>query len=247
MKNIWDKKAKSFPRYDKDSKEDEPIFDFFNSKGVKLDNKVILDLGCGNGRYTLHLAKSAKLVYALDISNEMIENVKSDANLYNIYNVEYFCADWDSFDINRFSVPIDLVFASLTPALNSFERFKKAIKLAKEGVMYIGWGNRRESKFLEEIFKAHNAQLALPIGAKDVEEYLKQLNIEVPEINFVTKNINRKKNFKDAMNDAIFQLEIHKISPNHKIIKEIIEQNWLCNNMVEYTSIMEIGMMYIKL
>lgn len=246
MKNLWDKRAKNFPRYDKNLKEDKIIFDFFNAKEVNLKDKVILDLGCGNGRYALHLAKQARLVYAFDISSEMIENVRNDAKVHNICNVECICGDWESFDVDRFTKPIDLVFASLTPALNTFERFKKAISIAKEGMMYIGWGNKRESAFLEEIFKAHNAKLEIPVGAKDVEGYLKELNIELPEVKFITKNINKKKNFQDAISDAVFQLEMHNVEPNNSLIKDIITNKWLHNDMVEYVNIMEIGMMYIK-
>ncbi len=246
MKNLWDKRAKNFPRYDKNLKEDKIIFDFFNAKEVNLKDKVILDLGCGNGRYALHLAKQARLVYAFDISSEMIENVKNDAKVHNICNVECICGDWESFDVDRFTKPIDLVFASLTPALNTFERFKKAISIAKEGMIYIGWGNKRESAFLEEIFKAHNAKLELPVGAKDVMQYLKMLDMKVPDIHFITKVIHRKKSLKDAMGDAIFQLEMHNVEPNNSLIKDIITNKWLHNDMVEYVNIMEIGMMYIK-
>ena len=246
MKELWDKKSKNFPKYNKDSKEDQPIFDFFSAQGVELNDKVVLDLGCGNGRYALHIAQHARLVYALDISSEMIENVRNDAKSHKIDNIECFCGDWSDFDISRFLQPIDIVFASLTPALNSFEKFKKAINIAKEGMMYIGWGNKRESAFLEEIFKAHNAKLEIPVGAKDVEGYLKELNIELPEVKFITKNINKKKNFQDAISDAVFQLEMHNVEPNNSLIKDIITNKWLHNDMVEYVNLMEIGMMYIK-
>lgn len=247
MKELWDKKSKNFPKYNKDSKEDQPIFDFFSAQGVELNDKVVLDLGCGNGRYALHIAQHARLVYALDISSQMIENVKNDAKVHNICNVECICGDWESFDVDRFTKSIDLVFASLTPALNTFERFKKAISIAKEGMIYIGWGNRRESEFLEDIFKAHNAKLELPVGAKDVMQYLKMLDMKVPDIHFITKVIHRKKSLKDAMGDAIFQLEMHKITPNNTLIESIINDRWLRGDVVEYENLMEIGMMYIKI
>ena len=81
MKELWDKKSKNFPKYNKDSKEDQPIFDFFSAQGVELNDKVVLDLGCGNGRYALHIAQHARLVYALDISSEMIENPQVNFNI----------------------------------------------------------------------------------------------------------------------------------------------------------------------
>lgn len=245
MKVIWDKKAKNFPRYNKDNEEDRPIFEYFNNSGIKIKDKNLLDLGCGNGRYAIHFAQEARIVYALDISSNMLLNVSEDAKSHNIHNIKTFCSDWEDFNVSNFEDSIDIVFASLTPALNNFSKFKKAYNLAREAIFYIGWGRKRESEFLDEIFKAHNAKVELPVGANDIAFYLSKLGKKAPEIYFITKDIHHKKSLQDSMNDVIWQLEVHQITPNYDLVREIAS-SWAKNDIVCYSSIMEIGLMVIK-
>lgn len=245
MKEIWDKKAKTFPRYNQHNQEDKPIFEYFDSLGIQTKDKNILDLGCGNGRYALHFAKVAKNLYAFDISENMLSNVREDAKRYGISNIKTFCGDWGEFDTKHFTHPIDIIFASLTPALNSFDKFKKAYDLARECIMYIGWGRKRENKFLDEVFSAHNASVELPVGAPNVSSYLEQLGKEIPKTYFITKNIHHKKSLDDAIDAAIWQMEAHKVVPKYDIVKKIAK-SWEKDGKVRYTSIMEIGLMAIK-
>lgn len=223
MKEVWDKKAKHFPRYTKDSQEDKPIFDFFKDE-VDLCGKNVLDLGCGNGRYALALAQSAKNVLCFDISPNMLKNVEMDAKSHNITNIRTFCGDWENFDLDEFGEfkdNIDIIFASLTPALNSFEKFQKAYNLTKEAIMYIGWGRKRENEFLSEVFKAHNSKVLLPVGVMNVREYLQTLGKETPPVHFITKSIIHRKTLKDTINDVAWQLEVHNEVPNYELIKDI--------------------------
>ncbi len=247
MKEIWDKKAATFPRYGQFGDEDKPIFDYFDNVGIQLNDKYIIDLGCGNGRYALALAQKARFLYALDISQNMLDNLTKDAQTHNIFNVKTICADWEECDVNTFTNPIDIIFASLTPALNSFEKFKKAYDLAREWIMYIGWGRRRENEFLSEVFNAHNTSVILPKGAPDVVEYLAEMNKEIPPIHYITKTITHKKTLQDAINDAALQLEMHDTAPNLQIIESIATQ-WKekHSDIVIYTSIMELGLMAIR-
>ncbi|RAX52988.1 hypothetical protein CCY99_06360 [Helicobacter sp. 16-1353] len=224
MKEVWDKKAKTFPRYIANSDEDKPIFEYFKNAGIDFSGKNVLDLGCGNGRYALALAQNAKNVLCFDISPNMLENVKADAKKHGFSNIHTFCGDWGEFDIAEFGEfrdKIDIVFASLTPALNSFEKFEKAYNLAKEAIMYIGWGRKRENAYLNAVFKAHNAEVALPTGAMNVTEYLESLGLEVPPVHFITKTIHHRKTLESAVADASWQLEAHEVTPNIELIKEV--------------------------
>jgi len=56
------------------------------SKKLNLNDKVVLDLGCGNGGYTLELSNLSKLVYALDLKiNEDFKNkIKHNTNIIPI-------------------------------------------------------------------------------------------------------------------------------------------------------------------
>jgi ubiquinone/menaquinone biosynthesis C-methylase UbiE len=66
----------------------------------KLDIKStddVLDFGCGPGYYTLELAKTAKSVLAVDISNEMLQKVKERAFKARILNIKYLQSDGKNY------------------------------------------------------------------------------------------------------------------------------------------------------
>jgi 2-polyprenyl-3-methyl-5-hydroxy-6-metoxy-1,4-benzoquinol methylase len=70
-----------------------------------LENKKVLDIGCGLGRESIFMAKNGALVTGIDISSKNIEKAKQYASEYkanntrfiviNIYNLNYI----DEFDI----------------------------------------------------------------------------------------------------------------------------------------------------
>ena len=74
-----------------------------------LENKVILDLGCGYGENTNFLLnRKASRVVGVDISRNMIDL----ANKFNKKdNTEYLCMDMQ--DIDKINLKFDLIISSL--------------------------------------------------------------------------------------------------------------------------------------
>ena len=56
-------------------------------------SETLLDLYCGMGTITLHMAKKAKFAYGIEIVPEAIENAAFSAKVNGVENVSFMCAD----------------------------------------------------------------------------------------------------------------------------------------------------------
>ncbi len=97
-KALWDKKASTFPRYnDELNAIQKGVFAALKLWGVEFGGKRLVDIGCGTGVWTLHLAKVAKSVVALDSSQGMLEVLKEDAQRLNLGNIAFINSNFDEF------------------------------------------------------------------------------------------------------------------------------------------------------
>ena len=117
-------------------------------------NKICLDAGCGNGRYSYAMHKLGAKVYAVDISDTGLDYVKKFKDIIAIKG------DLNNLMFNEES--FDLVFSSgvLHHLENSEEMFKKLILLLKKnGIIYIKvyeWKNPIKLFITELIRKSFN-------------------------------------------------------------------------------------------
>lgn len=98
-KQLWDKKAQTFPRFKKDTQDTLEILDFFRAQNVVFKDKNLLDIGAGNGRFALQLAFEARHIYATDISQTMLSHLQEDARDLGLDNITTFVSSWEEFDI----------------------------------------------------------------------------------------------------------------------------------------------------
>lgn len=99
-----------------------------------IDNKKIIDLGCGNGNMSKYFANNnAESILGVDISNNMLNEAKE---INNDEKITYLKLPLE--DINSINDRFDLAFSSL--AFHYIEDFKKLIKdihslLNKDGIL----------------------------------------------------------------------------------------------------------------
>lgn len=242
-KQLWDKKAQTFPRFQKDTEDTLEILDFFRAQNVAFKDKTLLDIGAGNGRFALQLAFETKHIYATDISQTMLSHLQEDARGLGLENITTFVSSWEEFNIESLG-EIDIAFASMTPALNNLAGFKKALGVGKEGLCYIGWGRVRESSFLDEIFAAHNIKVELPVGLPQALQWLKELGYKEPTYCYKEAGYTYKSDIQKAINDIKWHIEIHKGIPDMEKIQNYVEskQN---NGVVSYEQKREVGICFI--
>jgi trans-aconitate methyltransferase len=95
-----------------------------------LEDKAVIDIGCGDGHFTNQLARKSKKVIGLDNSKEQIERAKRNTP----ENVEFLIADMIEFNYPKsdlISAPFVLNYLESTTELTSF--LKKLYSSLNEG------------------------------------------------------------------------------------------------------------------
>lgn len=68
------------------------------TNNIDLSNKTVLDVGCGNGIYSIKMSESAKKVVGVDIQQENIDQANINKELYaNREKVSFLVGDFNAF------------------------------------------------------------------------------------------------------------------------------------------------------
>jgi len=215
----WDQKAKNYSRYSEDKERFENlIFDALKAINIEFDNKILLDIGCGTGVYTLHLAKKCLHIDAIDSSKEMLSLLDKDANMLGLTNIDTIHTDWNSFTCKD---KYDYAFCTMSPAIRKDEDLEKMTNCANTKI-YLGWAGKRETHIIESLFEAHGSVYTPPNGALKVKNWLSKNNKFFKVIPFDEEKI-RKRKFDEAVENFEWHLEVRGLKPNANKIKTILE------------------------
>ena len=104
-KKIWQKSAKY---YDKQVKVYDNAYKLTIQNSLKFINQEysVLDFACGTGIVSIEIAKEAKKVVAVDISDKMIDVAKKKLSQKKLDNIEFKAVDGYNLDYpeNHFNV-----------------------------------------------------------------------------------------------------------------------------------------------
>jgi len=92
---------------------DENLVSYFNSEQLKTSK--VLELGCGEGRNAIYMAKQGCDVEAIDISIKAIQLAKDNANKQNV-DVRFSCSNVFEMDLQDNSY--DMVYDSGLPPVS---------------------------------------------------------------------------------------------------------------------------------
>ncbi|ASM37627.1 MAG: class I SAM-dependent methyltransferase [Campylobacter sputorum] len=228
MQNLWDKKAKTYNRFDgKLSKFGKVLFDKLNEFKINFNDKNILDIGCGTGVYSLYLAGICKFVTCLDSSNEMLKCLKDDANKFNIKNIKIINLPFDEFYNDK---KFDIAFLTMSPSLKNEKDFDKFISLGKEKI-YLNWQIPRYSSLIEPFLKDRKIP-NYATTANELEAYLKNKNISYKTHIFDEKR-EVKRDFNSAYENILWHLQINKIDIDELTIKRNLQKTYKDDIIIE--------------
>ena len=226
---FWNIRAKKYPTYkNKKSQENmnlklKALKDF----GVNFENKTILDIGCGTGNFTFIVAKEAKNILGIDVSDDMLKifnEIKEEDNFLNASSMEI---DFRNCDIEKlgFVKNFDIVTAVKTPAISSKEDIERMEACTKEWCVFIGFSSRMENMALDPIFKLHDIQETKHFKAENLLNVLKEKGRNYHEFYFndMWESEETKEEF---IEKALAQLELLGIDPKKDEILKYLDTNF---------------------
>ncbi|MBV5279379.1 MAG: methyltransferase domain-containing protein, partial [Campylobacteraceae bacterium] len=219
---LWNKKAKQYARFSQNKNTfQHNILEKIAQRGIHFEGKTVLDIGCGTGIYTLLIANLAHKVMALDFSQEMLTILEIDARNENLLSkISFTCKAWDAYEEEE---RFDISFSSMSPAFKSDEDFEKMHDSAKEYCVYLGWGGKRESEVLNEVFQAHGLKLKSPLGSQNLKEWLERKKITYL-CEYIEDEWNTLKSEEEAIESVLWHLEINEAKADVSLVKKIIHQ-----------------------
>ncbi|EFU5123613.1 class I SAM-dependent methyltransferase, partial [Campylobacter jejuni] len=172
------------------------------------------------GVWTLHLAKEAKEILALDSANAMLEILQEDAKKLNLNNIKCENLSFETWMQNNPNVKFDLAFLSMSPALQNEKDYKAFLNLASKKV-YLGWASRRKSSFLDPIFEHFNTHFK-GFYESDLQGFLNTQNIPYEcEIFNETRVVKRDK--QSAIENALWHLSMNGINTNKQELESFVK------------------------
>ncbi len=157
--DFWNKRAGSFQKNvmgQKGDKRVKRVLHWLEMQGVDLAGKRVLDIGAGPGAFSLALAQHCREVVALEPAEAMVEFLQSEITRQGYNNVRVIQNTWEEVDIRQEGLldQFDLVFASMSPGINSLDTINKALDCSKEYFYYSSFAGQRESDLLKSLWPA---------------------------------------------------------------------------------------------
>ena len=134
LRDFWDSMADRFKDYEIPTPYNDIFMKNLYLRGILENGKKALDIGCGGGKYSFALAPYYDEVTGTDISEQMINYADERKKSEKTTNVFFRCVSWQEADIEylEWENKFDLVFAHMTPAVNSPETIEKMRRTAKK-------------------------------------------------------------------------------------------------------------------
>ncbi|EOA2510638.1 class I SAM-dependent methyltransferase [Campylobacter upsaliensis] len=216
--NLWDKKAKNYARFSPTLNTiQRQSFEEFQKLGLDFKDKSVIDIGCGTGVWTLHLAFLAKEILALDNSKAMLEILQEDASKLGLSNIKSVNLSFEDFMRENANLRFDIAFLSMSPALQN--DYKHFLNLAQKKI-YLAWADLRKSDFLDPIFKHFKTEFK-GFYKQDFESFLLENDIDFHKVIFEERRV-VKRTREEAIENALWHLHMNGINAKKNELESLI-------------------------
>ena len=214
-RTYWNARARTCPRYEEgDQTYEAGMLRRARDHGVVFADKDVLDVGAGSGMYTLRLAQEAAQVTAVDISDEMLRLLQEDAAAHGLANIRTVRSDWENFTPDR---RYEVVFASMTPALDSEAGKEKLLACAAGWVVYMGFLDRMASDLMQGLYAHYGITPRVFNNAQIMEQWLTTRGIRCTALP-VKGQWTVSRNREDTLDVCVTTLQHYGVDPDRNCI-----------------------------
>jgi 16S rRNA G527 N7-methylase RsmG len=120
--------------------------------GEKALNKsdTVLDIGAGNGRYTLELAQLCSAVTAIDMNGTSLSVIRKYAKEIGLSNITTLAKSWEEYDTDE---KYDFILSSMCPAICNIDEILKMENMCKRTCCLVAVGRGSYEKVRQDIMK----------------------------------------------------------------------------------------------
>lgn len=225
----WNARARTFPRYEYGVDNYEArMLRLITDNGLDLRGKRILDVGCGSGMYTIRLAQVAKSVVAVDISDEMLRILAEDAAAMRLANISCVRTGWDEFETSE---RFDVVFASMTPAVNNDLTREKLLRFTDAWVVFMGFTERMASDVMGPLYSHYGVTPKVFNNAQTMRQWLEERGIPYTAVPVKGQWV-VEKNAEEMLDSCIITLQQYNIVADVDYIAQYLKV--FCNGAGKY-------------
>lgn len=225
----WNARARTFPRYEYGADNYEArMLRLITDNGLDLRGKRILDVGCGSGMYTIRLAQVAKSVVAVDISDEMLRILAEDAAAMRLANISCVRTGWDEFETSE---RFDVVFASMTPAVNNDLTREKLLRFTDAWVVFMGFTERMASDVMGPLYSHYGVTPKVFNNAQTMRQWLEERGIPYTAVPVKGQWV-VEKNAEEMLDSCIITLQQYNIVADVDYIAQYLKV--FCNGAGKY-------------
>ena len=242
---LWERMALRYPLPfdEKTLAETNKVIDLVRSRGVVMQHATVLDIGCGTGIFSLPLAREAGMVTGLDDSPRMLGRMSDVASSHGLKNVRCVKGSWKTIDISEFAFrkAFDIVWVSMSPAVQTRQDFERMEQCARQWCVYIGWGRKRINPLMEEIFNLHELRFGPPPGVGAAYEILRRTG-RTPSLDYFETSWDSAESVEDTLEEMVGFVEMHGGRARRDVIEKVLTRH-ARNGRVPQTTDVEEGLM----
>ncbi len=245
---IWDRRAETWNKArldEKTRKSDDRMVetvDYLEKKGLLLPKYDVADIGCGMGELSVAFAKRVHHVVGFDISEKMIQYSKEYAASEKQKNITLHTCDFQDLDIEKEDLKekLDLVFRSLTPAIQDQKSLEKSIAMSKGyccNITHVSHNSQLEKRIAKELFNKEPLQRWNGEWFHFLISTLKKMDY-FPEISYYNRHQERKIYFDEEYLDLLTERLLDSKEQNKRNKNQI--RSWFQNNVTDDGFILDI-------